>query len=87
MSGIKNHESEQNRRLGEIEKHIEIINKEIGCVKVEMANMRTDFTKEFGEISKKVVELKVARKETYYAIIVPILTAILAGLAVFNLTQ
>jgi len=78
---------EQNRRLGEIEKHIEVINKELGCVKVEMEKMRTDFTKEFGEISKKVVELKVARKETYYAIIVPILTAILAGLAVFNLTH
>jgi len=78
---------EQNRRLGEIEKHIEIINKEIGCVKVEMANMRTDFTKEFGEMSQKIVELKTGRKETFYAIIVPILTAILAGLAVFNLTQ
>lgn len=90
----KNHEFEQNRRLGEIEKHIGTINEEMSDVKIEiekvrteMANMRNEFTGKIGEVIRKIAELKASKRETLYAILTPVLFALVSALAVYIITK
>jgi len=70
----------QDKRLDNIEKHIEIINREIGEFKLEVADMRTAFTEETGKIVAKIMEMKASRKEIIYAIIIPILMGLVGFL-------
>jgi len=85
---------EQDRRIDSIENSLKTLNKEMGEVRLEiekvrteMANVRTEFTSQISEVIKKVVELKASKKETIYALIVPLMTAMISALSVYILTR
>jgi len=87
-------DSEQNRRLNQIELHIGTINEEIGEVKIEMekirteiANVRTEFVEKISLLIKIIAELKANKKDSIYSVIIPLLCTLTTALAVYTLTH
>ena len=90
---MKNHNSDQNRRLSNIENSVKVINGEIGDVRIEMTKIKNDtkwMKDEFGKMKATLEEVnsKVGNRPTWLiATSFSVLFSALVGLIVYLVTH
>jgi len=93
-SNFGNYSQSQDKKLDKMEKHLGVINEELGDTKVEMekirremSEMKLDIVERIEKLGISIAVLKVSQRSKAYSILIPIMSAIITGLTVFLITH